>query len=87
MEKILSEEGEATEIHEVLIRDEGMAKELRFRGSPTIRINGRDVSESPAEEENFALSCRWYSGSKQAGLPPVEMIHRAVIEARRGDRT
>jgi hypothetical protein len=86
VKKILAAEGVATEIHEVLVRDEGMAEELRFCGSPTIRINGRDVSEGPAKEENFALSCRWHSGSESAGLPPLEMIHRAVIEARQGDR-
>jgi hypothetical protein len=86
VKKILTAEGVATKIHEVLVRDEEMANELRFCGSPTIRINGRDVSEKSPKETNFALSCRWYSGAKQGGLPPVEMIHRAVVEARRGSR-
>src|SRR5437899_2227817 len=35
---------------------------------------------------NFALSCRLYPGSKQIGLPPEEMIHRALIEALQEDR-
>ena len=86
VKKILAAEGVATEIHEVLVRDEGMANELSFRGSPTIRINGRDVAGESLKAQNFALSCRLYSGSESAGLPPVEMIHRAVIEARQGDR-
>ena len=81
-----SNEGVATEIHEVLVRDEGMANNLKFRGSPTIRINGRDVAGESLKAQSFALSCRLYSGSESAGLPPVEMIHRAVIEARQGDR-
>ncbi len=87
VKKILAAEGVATEIHEILVRDEGMANELRFCGSPTIRINGRDISGESAKEKNFGLSCRLYSGSRRAGLPPVEMIQQAVIEARRGDRT
>jgi hypothetical protein len=87
VKKILAAEGVATEIHEVLVQDERMANELRFCGSPTIRINGRDVSGEGTKERNFALSCRLYSGSTQAGLPPVETIHQAVIEARQGDRT
>ena len=83
---VLAAEGVVAEIREVLVRDQGMASELRFCGSPTIRINGRDVAGESPKAQNFALSCRLYSGSKQVGLPPVEMIHRAVIEARQGDR-
>jgi hypothetical protein len=83
---VLAAEGVVTEIHEVLIRDEGMARHLKFLGSPTIRINGRDVVAEARRAQNFALSCRLYPGSKQAGLPPAEMIHRAVIEARHGER-
>lgn len=82
----LAAEGIAAEIHEVLVRDEGMAGELRFYGSPTIRINGRDVAGEPKNEQSFALSCRLYHGSSQIGLPPTEMIHRAVLEARREER-
>ena len=83
---ILLAEGLSAEVHEVLVRDDRMAGELKFSGSPTIRINGRDVSGEMQNAPSFALSCRLYSGSESAGLPPVEMIHRAVIEARRGDR-
>jgi len=84
---VLAAEGVATEVYDVLVRDEGMASEIRFLGSPTIRINGRDVSEATQNVESFALSCRLYPGSEQVGLPPAEMIHRAVIEARQGDKT
>jgi len=83
---ILLAEGLSAEVHEVLVRDDRMAGELNISGSPTIRINGRDVSGETQNAPSFALSCRSYSGSKQAGLPPEEMIHRAVIEALQVDR-
>ncbi len=83
---ILEAEDVAAEIHEVLVRDEGMADELGFCGSPTIRINGRDVAGESLKAQSFALSCRLYPGSKQVGLPPSEMIHRAVLEARQEGR-
>jgi hypothetical protein len=83
---ILTAEGVATDIHEVLVRNKRMAAELRFLGSPTIRINGRDVAGESQATKNFALSCRLYPGSKQIGLPPAEMVHRAVLEARRGEQ-
>jgi hypothetical protein len=83
---VLAAEGVVTEVQEVLVRDEGMASELKFLGSPTIRVNGRDVAGETRNAQSFALSCRLYPGSKQVGLPPAEMIHRAVIEARQGER-
>jgi hypothetical protein len=83
---ILAAEDITAEIHEVLVRDELMANKLRFLGSPTIRINGRDVAGELQRSENFALTCRLYAGSKLVGLPPREIVHRAVVEARRGGR-
>ena len=85
--RILAAQGVEEEIHEVLVRDQAMARQLKFRGSPTIRINGRDVAEGSQIEANFALNCRLYLGSKQKGLPPAELIHQAVAEARRGERS
>lgn len=81
---VLDAEGVEAEIHEVLVRDEGMANELGFYGSPTIRIDGRDIAGESQDARSFALSCRLYPGSKQVGLPPAEMIHRAVLKARQG---
>jgi len=78
---ILAAENVEAKVHEVLVRDEGMASVLRFAGSPTIRINGRDVAGESQDDQSFALSCRLYPGSKQVGLPPAEMIHRAVLKA------
>lgn len=81
---VLVAEGVAADVQEVLVRDEEMASELRFLGSPTIRINGKDVAGDAQKAQNFALSCRLYPGSKQVGLPPAEMVQRAVLEARQG---
>ncbi len=78
---VLAAEGITATIHEVLVSDEQAAGKLKFLGSPTIRINGRDVM-GDEKTERFALSCRLYSGSTQVGLPPAELVHRAVIEAR-----
>jgi len=87
VKQILAAEGVAAKVHEVLVRDEGMAGELSFSGSPTIRIEGRDVAGESYKAESFVLSCRLYPESKQIGLPPVELIHRAVLAARREGRS
>jgi hypothetical protein len=31
------------------------------------------------------LRCRLYPGSTEIGLPPVEMVRRAIVEAREGN--
>lgn len=82
---VLSAEGVAAEIREVLIADDHMATELAFSGSPTIRVNGRDVAGESSDAKTFALSCRLYSGSTEIGLPPLELVRRAVSEARKGN--
>jgi hypothetical protein len=72
------------EIREVLVLDKRMADELRFCGSPTIRIDGRDVACDATQAQESALSCRLYPGSEHVGLPSAATIHRALLEARKG---
>jgi len=86
VKQVLAAEGVEAEIQEVLVKDEGMANELGFCGSPTIRINGRDIAGESQDARGFALSCRLYPGSKQVGLPPTEMVHRAVLKAQQKAR-
>ena len=82
---VLLAEGIRAEIHETAITDANAAQELRFRGSPTIRINGRDIAGESSHAKAFGLSCRLYPGSVEIGLPPIEMVRRAVVEAREGN--
>jgi hypothetical protein len=82
---VLNSEGIVAEVREVLVRDDSMATDLAFSGSPTIRINGRDVEGESSQAKAFALSCRLYPGSAEIGLPPVETVRRAVVEAREGN--
>lgn len=78
---VLAAEGVTAQIHEVLVTDESMAGELKFLGSPTIRINGQDVAPDQ-KPQAFALSCRLYQGSKQVGVPPAELVRQAIVKAR-----
>jgi protein-disulfide isomerase len=54
---------------EVIVDSNEKAEELKFRGSPTLLINGVDF-ENQSEPENTALACRYYMN----GLPTVEEI-------------
>lgn len=85
LKSVLAVEGVAAPISEVLVANPRMAEALKFRGSPTIRINGRDIA-GESEAQHFAVSCRLYPGEKLPGVPPTEMIHRAVRAAIRGEK-
>lgn len=85
LKSVLAIERVSAPITEVLVANARMAETLKFRGSPTIRINGRDIA-GDSDLQHFAVSCRFYPGQKQPGVPPSEMIHRAVREAMRGDK-
>lgn len=69
------------EIREVVVRDNLDALRLNFPGSPTIRVNGRDVEPSASGEQDVGLQCRLYSGTQNPGAPDQESIVGAIREA------
>lgn len=85
LKSVLAIEKISAQISEVLVADARMAVTLKFPGSPTIRINGRDIAGESGEQHS-AVSCRLYPGENQPGVPPAEMIHRALREAIRGEQ-
>lgn len=59
---------------EVLVDSNEKAGEVKFRGSPTLLINGKDYEDQPAPE-SAALTCRYYP----KGLPTVEKIKNKLL--------
>ncbi len=86
LEGVLAARGiDAAAVHLVQV-DEESAEELRFPGSPTIRVDGRDVEPAFRDAGSYALSCRVYvTPSGARGTPPVEWIERAIDAASSGD--
>lgn len=82
VEGVLASRGiDAAAIQSVRV-DEASAEELRFPGSPTIRIDGRDVEPAFRDAGSYALSCRVYqTPSGLRGRPPIEWIERAIDAA------
>ena len=77
LQTVLAAEGLHAEVIEVEVRDESAARELKFFGSPTIRVNGLDIETSSRLVTETGFACRCYPG----GLPSQEMIRAAVREA------
>jgi hypothetical protein len=42
------------------VADEDAARRERFLGSPSVRVNGRDVEPGAEAREDFGLKCRLY---------------------------
>ncbi len=77
--KILKAQSLDASIQEIAVTEESVARSLRFGGSPTVRVNGRDVEE---EQKQTALACRLYTGGE--GLPSEESLRHAFSAARNG---
>jgi hypothetical protein len=55
------------------------AQRFRFLGSPSVRVDGRDVEPGAHKREDFGLRCRLYrTPDGLTGIPPDAWILAAV---------
>ena len=81
--EVLEQEGMSADMVELEVKDAVTAEIVRFLGSPSIRIDGRDVEQTARTACGFGLMCRTYiDEGRRAGVPPRELIRAAVREAR-----
>ena len=67
------------EIRMIGIPDPERADRLRFLGSPTIRVNGRDIEPGADTRDQFTLACRVYgTDSGLQGLPAESWLREAL---------
>ena len=59
---------------EIFVETTEEAERIKFRGSPTILINGIDLENMP-EPQGGNLACRYYKN----GLPSIEEIKNFII--------
>jgi len=76
---LLNAEGVFAEVREVLVDSVSDVRALRFIGSPTVRVNGKDVE--PLAFAQAAMSCRIYEDG--SGIPPENLLRRAIVSAAR----
>ena len=79
--EVLRQEGISAEVSEVKVADEATARSIGFLGSPSIRINGRDLEPAARSSKAFGMTCRTYlEEGKRIGLPSRESIRVALRE-------
>ncbi len=84
VERVAGELRVEPEIRLVNVPDAEAADRVRFLGSPTVRVGGRDVEPGADERSDYVLSCRVYrTESGFAGQPQEGWVRNAL--ARRKD--
>ena len=79
LREILAGESLEAHLNEVLVSSAEMAQSVRFPGSPTIRVNGRDIEPQEEEIATFGLMCRLYAGGN--GAPSHQRLRDAIRRA------
>ena len=82
LREVLADEGIEAEVMLVTVNTDEEARKLRFPGSPTIRVDERDLFPAPARED-WRLSCRVYATPEGLkGSPTAEMLREALQRGR-----
>ena len=83
LDRVLREEGVDTTVQLVEVLTDEQAREERFPGSHTIRVNGEDIV-APGDGEPYSLTCRVYRtrDGRVSAVPDPEDVRQAVRRAR-----
>ena len=76
VKQIAADLGVQERVEEIEVTSLAQAQQLRFLGSPTVRVNGGDIDPSARQRTTYGLSCRVYSGI--SGFPPDDLIMAAL---------
>ena len=82
VKRVLADSGVGATVRRVDVPDAEAATAQRFLGSPTIRVNGRDIEPGIAERDQYVLSCRIYrTDTGLTGEPDEQWLREALSAA------
>jgi hypothetical protein len=82
VERVAAELDIEPETDLVEVCDPESAVRLRFLGSPTVRVDGRDVEPGAEKRGDFILACRVYRTERGlSGQPDPGWVREALTEA------
>jgi hypothetical protein len=82
VDQVRDELGIDAELRTSLIVDQAAAEQARFAGSPTVRVDGRDVEPGSEPVTEYVLGCRLYRlEHRYAGLPEERWVREALVRA------
>jgi len=81
LRQVMAELGISTEITSVNVTNEEHAKAMKFLGSPSIRIDGRDIEIEENESTTYSIRCRVYhTETGLSGVPAKQLIRDALLK-------
>jgi len=82
VERVVEETGVPARIEVVDMTSEAQAQQRRFLGSPTVRVEGRDVDQRLNGPNEFTLGDRVYRTDRGlAGWPDAQWVREALLLA------
>ena len=72
--EVVRDLGIQSAVNEIEVSSDDAARH-QFLGSPTVRVDGRDIETGEVKRRVFSMSCRWYGDS---GVPPRALIEKAL---------
>jgi hypothetical protein len=79
VERVSGELGLESQLRLVEVSDDDAAQRLRFLGSPTIRVGGRDIDPHAQERDRYVVSCCVYrTDAGFAGQPDGRWLRDAL---------
>jgi hypothetical protein len=82
VERVRAELAIDTELRTGLVVDQAAADQARFPGSPTVRVDGRDVEPGSEPATEYIVACRLYRLEHRfAGQPEERWIREALLRA------
>lgn len=79
VERVSADVGRDVEIKFVNVADTDAAARERFLGSPSVRVNGRDIEPGAEARTDYALACRVYrTDDGPSGQPDERWLRDAL---------
>jgi hypothetical protein len=80
--RVREQPGSAAEVRVIDIPDQPAAEQARFLGSPTIRVDGRDIEPGAEDQQEYGHACRLYQHEHSLrGLPEEDWLRQALRTA------
>jgi hypothetical protein len=79
--RVVADSGVEAEVEYVDVPDPEAAERLRFLGSPTIRVDGRDIEPGAEQRNEYVLACRIYRTEHGAAGTPDDRWLRDALAA------
>jgi hypothetical protein len=79
VEQLLADLGHPEQVELVRVASLEEAVTNRFLGSPTLRVDGRDIEAGADERTDFGLNCRIYAGADGLRPTPSDALVAAAL--------